>query len=94
MTNIDTKPFQDAIEKATKLNVLKDLPEWSIIEETVNNLIGNLASQLLNDKPVEHDQYIEIRFKIEGLRSILDAFVAIERDGKQAEEGLKAINGE
>ena len=94
MTNIDTKPFQDAIEKATKLSVLKEQPEWSIIEETVNGLIANLASQLLNDKPVEHDKYIEIRFKIEGLRSILDAFVAIERDGKQAEEGLKAINGE
>lgn len=92
--NEQSKPFIDAIDKKTKLEVLKEQPEWSIIDDTVNGLISSLASQLLNDEPVEHDDYIKIRYQIEGLRMVSSAFDAIERNGKQAEEGLKAINGE
>lgn len=88
------EPFVKAIDKKVKLNVLKEQPEWSIIDETINGLIANLASQLLNDEPVEHEDYIKIRYQIEGLRLVSAAFEAIERNGKQAEEGLKAINGE
>ena len=89
-----TEPFIEAIDKKTKLNVLKEQSEWSIIDDTVSGLIANLASQLLNDEPVAHEDYIKIRYQIEGLRLVSAAFEAIERNGKQAEEGLKAINGE
>ena len=92
--NEQNKPFIEAIDKKTKLDVLKEQPEWSIVDDTVNGLISSLASQLLNDEPVEHDDYIKIRYQIEGLRLVSSAFDAIERNGKQAEEGLKAINGE
>lgn len=89
-----TEPFIEAIDKKTKLNVLKEQPEWSIIDDTVSGLIANLASQLLNDEPVAHEDYIKIRYQIEGLRLVSAAFEAIDRNGKQAEEGLKTINGE
>lgn len=89
-----SQPFIDAIDKKVKLDVLKNQDEWPIIEETINGLISNLATQLLNDSPVDHESYKEIRYKIEGLRMVTAAFEAIERNGKQAEEGLKAINGE
>lgn len=88
------KPFVDAIDKKVKLDVLKSQDEWPIVQDTINDLISNLATQLLNDDPVNHDTYKEIRYKIEGLRMITSAFEAIERNGKQAEQGLKAINGE
>lgn len=88
------EPFVKAIDKKVKLDVLKEQPEWAIIDETINGLIANLASQLLNDEPVPHEDYIKIRYQIEGLRLVSAAFEAIERNGKQAEEGLKAINGE
>lgn len=88
------KPFIDAIDKKVRLDVLKNQDEWPIITDTVNELIANLASQLLNDDPVDHETYKEIRYKIEGLRMVITAFETIERNGKQAEEGLKAINGE
>lgn len=88
------KPFVDAIDKKVKLDVLKSQDEWPIIEDTINDLISSLATQLLNDNPVDHETYKEIRYKIEGLRMVTSAFEAIERNGKQAEQGLKAINGE
>jgi hypothetical protein len=88
------KPFIDAIDKKVKLDVLKSQDEWPIIEDTINDIIANLATQLLNDNPVDHETYKEIRYKIEGLRMVTAAFEAIERNGKQAEQGLKAINGE
>ncbi len=88
------KPFIDAIDKKVRLDVLKNQDEWPIIIDTINDLIANLASQLLNDDPVDHETYKEIRYKIEGLRMVITAFETIERNGKQAEEGLKAINGE
>jgi hypothetical protein len=88
------EPFVKAIDKKVKLDVLKEQPEWAIIDETINGLIANLASQLLNDEPVAHEDYIKIRYQIEGLRLVSAAFEAIDRNGKQAEEGLKAINGE
>tara|TARA_R110000868_G_scaffold350003_1_gene611267 strand:+ start:660 stop:941 length:282 start_codon:yes stop_codon:yes gene_type:complete len=89
-----SQPFIDAIDKKVKLDVLKSQDEWPIIEETISELMANLATQLLNDDPVNHESYKEIRYKIEGLRMVSAAFEAIERNGKQAEEGLKAINGE
>lgn len=89
-----SQPFIDAIDKKVKLDVLKSQDEWPIIEETISELMANLATQLLNDDPVDHESYKEIRYKIEGLRMVSAAFEAIERNGKQAEEGLKAINGE
>lgn len=88
------QPFIDAVDKKVKLDVLKEQPEWSIIDDTITELIASLASQLLNDQPVEHEDYIKLRYQIEGLRMVSAAFEAIERNGKQAEEGLKAINGE
>ena len=88
------KPFVDAIDKKVKLDVLKSQDEWPIVEDTINDLISSLATQLLNDNPVDHETYKEIRYKIEGLRMVTSAFEAIERNGKQAEQGLKAINGE
>lgn len=88
------QPFIEAVDKKVKLDVLKEQPEWSIIDDTVSELISSLASQLLNDQPVEHEDYIKLRYQIEGLRMLSSAFEAIERNGKQAEEGLKAINGE
>lgn len=88
------QPFIDAVDKKVKLDVLKEQPEWSIVNDTINGLISSLATQLLNDEPKDHEEYKEIRYKIEGLRMLSSAFEAIERNGKQAEEGLKTINGE
>jgi hypothetical protein len=94
MANNELIAYQEALDKATKLNVLKEMPEFDIIDSTLLGLIGNLTNLLMNDKPVDFESYKELRYKIEGIRMVVDAFEAIERNGIQAADSIALINGQ
>jgi len=94
MANNELIAYQEALDKATKLSVLKEQPEFDIIDSTLLGLIGNLTNLLMNDKPVDFETYKELRYKIEGIRMVVDAFDAIERNGKQAADSIALINGQ
>lgn len=93
MANNDVIAFQKSLDKATKLNVLKEQPEFDVIESTMLELIGNLTNLLMNDTPVDHETYKELRYKIEGIRMVVKAFEAIERNGIQAADSITLLNG-
>lgn len=94
MANNELIAYQEALDKATKLSVLKEQPEFDIIDSTLLGLIGNLTNLLMNDEPVDFETYKELRYKIEGIRMVVDAFDAIERNGKQAADSIALINGQ
>ena len=94
MANNELIAYQEALDKATKLSVLKEQPEFDIIESTMLGLIGNLTNLLMNDEPVDFETYKELRYKIEGIRMVVDAFDAIERNGVQAADSIALINGQ
>lgn len=94
MANNELIAYQEALDKATKLSVLKEMPEFDIIDSTLLGLIGNLTNLLMNDKPVDFESYKELRYKIEGIRMVVDAFEAIERNGIQAADSIALINGQ
>lgn len=94
MASNELQAYQEALDKATKLSVLKEMPEFDIIESTMLGLIGNLTNLLMNDKPVDFESYKELRYKIEGIRMVVDAFEAIERNGIQAADSIALINGQ
>jgi hypothetical protein len=91
--NPELEAYQQSLDNANKLASLKELPDWSIVEGTVNMLIADLANQLLNDAPVDHDTYVQVRYKIEGLRMIISAFKSIEASGQQAADNIENISG-
>jgi hypothetical protein len=94
MASNELQAYQEALDKATKLSVLKEQPEFDIIESTMLGLIGNLTNLLMNDEPVDFETYKELRYKIEGIRMVVDAFDAIERNGVQAADSIALINGQ
>jgi hypothetical protein len=89
----ELQAFQISLDKANQLSSLKESPDWVIMDETLANLISGLADSLLNDAPVTHDEYTEIRYKIEGVRMVISALQAIENNGQQAADSIKLING-
>jgi hypothetical protein len=94
MASNELQAYQEALDKSTKLSVLKEQPEFDIIESTMLGLIGNLTNLLMNDEPVDFETYKELRYKIEGIRMVVDAFDAIERNGVQAADSIALINGQ
>ena len=94
MASNELQAYQEALDKSTKLSVLKEQPEFDIIESTMLGLIGNLTNLLMNDEPVDFETYKELRYKIEGIRRVVDAFDAIERNGVQAADSIALINGQ
>jgi hypothetical protein len=91
--NPELQAFQISLDKANQLSSLKESPDWVIMDETLADLISGLADSLLNDAPVTHDEYTEIRYKIEGVRMVISALQAIESNGQQAADSIKLING-
>ena len=91
--NPELQAFQISLDKANQLSSLKESPDWVIMDETLADLISGLADSLLNDAPVAHDEYTEIRYKIEGVRMVISALQAIESNGQQAADSIKLING-
>jgi hypothetical protein len=91
--NPELEAFQISLDKANQLSSLKESPDWAIIDETLTSLISGLADSLLNDTPVTHDEYTEIRYKIEGIRMVISSLQAIQTNGKQAADSIKLING-
>jgi len=89
----ELQAFQISLDKANQLSSLKESPDWVIMDETLADLISGLADSLLNDAPVTHDEYTEIRYKIEGVRMVISALQAIESNGQQAADSIKLING-
>lgn len=87
----DLEKYQSALDKSIKLENLQTLPDWEIIDEVIDGLLAEFASDIMNDVTLDHDKYIIARAKIDGVRAVKARMDTILKNGKQAADAINVL---
>lgn len=87
----DLEKYQSALDKSIKLEALQTQPEWEIVNEIIDGLLAEFADTILNDKTLNHDDYVANRSRIDGVRAVKARMDTILKNGKQAADAINVL---
>lgn len=87
----DLEKYQSALDKSIKLENLQTLPDWEVVNEVIDGLLAEFASDIMNDVTLDHDKYIVARAKIDGVRAVKARMDTILKNGKQAADAINVL---
>lgn len=85
--------YQKALSRSVKLEALKNTTDWEVVDDVINSLITDVSNELLNGSALDHDTYLIKRAQLDGIRAVQGRFNKILKDGQQAADSLKQIEG-
>ena len=95
MNDKELKKYQVDLERASRLDNLVMIDDWSIVNELIDELITAHVNGALSDAcKDDHNEYLYHKAAIDGLKELKAKFVTVQRLGKQASQSMEAINGQ
>lgn len=85
--------YQDSLDKSIKLEALQSQSDYVVIRETIEGLMTEFSSVILNGDPADHDTYLVNRAKLDGVRAVQARLDTIIKNGKQAADAINTISG-
>lgn len=82
------KQVETKLERATRFDVISKKTEFSIINETIAEVLTELSNEALSGDVLDHDKYLVTRAKIDGIRMLQSRFARIVAEGKEAQRQL------
>lgn len=89
----ELKIYQDSLDKSIKLEALQSQSDYVVIRETIEGLMAEFSSVILNGDPADHDTYLVNRAKLDGVRAVQARLDTIIKNGKQAADAINTISG-
>lgn len=88
----DLKKYERELERASRLENLTMIQDWSIVDELINELTTTHINAMLSDECTEsHNKYLAHKGAIDGLKELKAKFVTVQRQGKQASDSIDRI---
>lgn len=88
----EIKKFERDLERASRLESLTMIQDWSVVGELINELTTTHINALLSDECVsDHSKYLAHKGAIDGLKELQAKFTAVQRQGKQASDSIDRL---
>lgn len=88
----ELKKFERDLERASRLENLTMIQDWSIVGELINELTTtHINGMLTKEARDDHNVFLAHFGAIEGLRELQAKFISVQRQGKQAIDSMDRL---